>query len=109
MLDISNSYTGLSSIMLSFDGLRMQTVPSQNMNPRLGEIPYHSDSSNDLKSNTDDDYSVAVQSFIENLIRPTLAWNLEVSANLSGYGASNPQLSSAIKIITNRHTSATVV
>ena len=65
---------------------------------------YHSDSSNDLKSAADTDYSLAIPALIEVRLCGKLAWDLEMAANVAGYGSKWPAISSGLKIITNRHT-----
>ena len=77
---------------------------------RLGSgLLYHSDSTNDAKTNKDDDHSIAAQIFFEGLITQSLAWTVEMSANLAGYGAPNPQVSTALKIRTYKHTFSIVL
>ncbi len=65
---------------------------------------YHSDSSSDTKSTSDTSWSAAVQGNLEWRITPNLAWDAEVAANVLGYGAQWPQVATALKIITHRHT-----
>jgi len=72
-------------------------------------LMYHSDSSNDVKSELDDDYSFGVQALFDYRILPRLSWNIEMAANISGYGSAHPQISSAIKFLTHRHTFAIVL
>lgn len=70
---------------------------------------YHSDSSNEIKTNKDDDESLAVQGLMEFRICPTLALDVEMSANVSGYGSDNPQVRAGLKLFTHRHTFAVVL
>jgi len=90
----------------------LQLLASRTLKSRFrfgSGLLYHSESTNDTKTNLDDDYSVAAQALFEVLITPSLAWNVEMSANLSGYGSSNPQISSSLKILTYRHSFAIVL
>jgi hypothetical protein len=70
---------------------------------------YHSDSSNDVKSVNDDDFSIAVPAYLELRISPRFLINTEMVHSIAGYGSSRPVFSSGIKIITNRHTFAILV
>jgi hypothetical protein len=70
---------------------------------------YHSDSSNELKTNKDDDESFAVQGLMEFRILPNFALDLEMCAKVDGYGSDHPQLRAGFKYFTHRHTFAIVV
>jgi hypothetical protein len=77
---------------------------------RLGTgFLYHSDSSNDTKSDQDKNYSAAILSSLEIRILPQLAWGIEMSSNIAGYRSAHPQLSTAIKYLTDRHTFSLVL
>jgi len=65
---------------------------------------YHSDSSGATKTEKDDDYSIAAQAYTEMRFLDKLAWDVEICANMAGYGASQPQISTAIKYIFYDHT-----
>ncbi len=70
---------------------------------------YHSDSSDATKTAKDDDYSIAVPAYIEMRFLHNLAWNVEMSANIAGYGASHPQFSTAIEYIFYDHVLAIIL
>ncbi len=70
---------------------------------------YHSESSNEVKSVEDDEYSFAIPAYLEFRISPKFLFNVEAVHSIAGYGSSRPVFSSAVKIITNRHTFAILV
>jgi len=70
---------------------------------------YHSDSSGDLKSNDDDDASMAVLGLMEFRLMPWLAWDAELTGNVSGYSETEPAVSSSLKLFTYGHTFSLVV
>ena len=70
---------------------------------------FHSESSNDVKSSGDSACSAAVGGNLELRITPGLAWDLEIAANVLGYGASWPVMSTAVKFLTHRHSFSIVL
>jgi len=70
---------------------------------------FHSDSTNDSKTNLDKDWSIAVPEGVEVRILPWLAWDLEGCYAVAGYGSKYPVLTTAVKFLTNRHTFSLVV
>jgi len=72
-------------------------------------ILYHSDSSNETKSNKDVEHSIAIQALFEARLLHWLSWDVEMAANVGGYGSAHPQFRSGFKIITPRHTFALTV
>ncbi len=70
---------------------------------------YHTDSSGAGKTEKDDDYSIAAQAYTEIGFLDDFAWTVEISANMAGYGATHPQLSTAIKYVFHDHTFAIVL
>ncbi len=76
---------------------------------RLGSgLLYHSDSYNDDKLETDDDYSVAIPLLVEVRLTRRLAVNGELVPNVAGYGEDHPAFAMSLKIITHRHSFAVV-
>ncbi len=76
---------------------------------RLGSgLLYHSDSYNDDKLETDDDYSVAIPLLAEFRLTRRLAVNGELVPNVAGYGEDHPAFAMSIKVITHRHSFAVV-
>lgn len=69
----------------------------------------HSDSSNQAKSNADDDYSLAAGLALDLRILDNFAWGLEISQAVAGYSADNPVFTTGPKVITNRHTFSILV
>ncbi len=65
---------------------------------------FHSESSNEFKTNRDDAWSLAVPAWVDIRILSFLAWNVEIYANVAGYGSKYPAFASSVKFITNRHT-----
>jgi hypothetical protein len=65
---------------------------------------FHSDSSGAWKSTGDPDPSLAVAAWAEIRILSFLAWDLEVVQAVAGYAERFPTLSTAVKLITHRHT-----
>jgi hypothetical protein len=71
---------------------------------RLGTgFLYHSDSSNDVKSDRDSNSSSAFFSSLEFRILPQLAWSIEMSETVAGYHSAHPRISSSLKYLTDRH------
>ncbi len=70
---------------------------------------YHADSTHETKSASDTNWSLALPVTVELRLAPGLAWDAEAVVNLAGYGAARPVLSSALKLITHRHTFSVVV
>jgi len=70
---------------------------------------FHSDSSSDVKSTTDTNWSLAVPGGVEVRILPWLAWNVEASFRVAGYGAKWPAFSSALKFLSPRHVFALIL
>jgi len=67
-------------------------------------VLYHSDSSNPEKSDSDDEYSVAIPFSVEVNVTSHFVVNLEVAANVAGYGSEHPAVSSSAKFIVRGHT-----
>lgn len=67
---------------------------------------YHSNSSNSEKSNTDQHHSLAIPAYLEIRLKPSMVWNVEIVANISGYKSSRAVFSTAWKFITHRHSFA---
>ncbi len=67
-------------------------------------VMFHSDSSNDVKSVDDTEWSLGLGAQIEWRFLDWLAWDLEVGVNLAGYGSDWPALATSIKILSHRHT-----
>lgn len=87
----------------------LQILISRTFKDRLllgAGLLYHSDSSNDVKHATDDDYSTAIQAQMDIRVFPRFSWVLETSVNVAGYGAAHPRVTTALKILTHRHTFA---
>jgi len=72
-------------------------------------VMFHSDSSNDVKSVDDDDWSLGLGAQIEWRFLDWLAWDLEVGVNLAGYGSDWPAFATSLKILSHRHTFSIVV
>lgn len=72
-------------------------------------LMFHSDSTGELKTTTDTDWSLAIPAYLDVRILGWLAWNLEVTTNVAGYGEDWPCFASSLKFITNRHTFALVL
>lgn len=82
---------------------------------------FHSDSTNGVKSSSDDDWSLATAVIVDVRILGWLAWNVELGINVAGYGTREkqdaagedltayPSLSSSVRFVTSRHTFALVV
>jgi hypothetical protein len=82
---------------------------------------FHSQSSNGVKSNLDDRWSMAVPLLVDVRILGWLTWNLELTFNVAGYGTRNkrdttggaissfPDVASSVRFVTNRHTFALVM
>lgn len=83
---------------LFFDRLRIGTG-----------VMFHSDSTGELKTREDTDWSLAIPAYLDIRILGWLAWNLEVTTNVAGYGEDWPNFASSLKFITNRHTFALVL
>ena len=66
-------------------------------------LMFHSDSSGDVKSNRDTQWSLAVPGAVEIRILPWLAWNVEATFRVAGYGAKWPTFSTAWKFLSPRH------
>lgn len=67
-------------------------------------VMVHSDSSNDVKSVDDTNWSLALGAQIEWRFLDWLAWDLEVGVNLAGYGSEWPAFATSLKILSHRHT-----
>ena len=77
---------------------------------RLGTgLFFHSDSTDDSKFAEDTDWSLAVPAYLDIRILDWLAWNVEITATVAGFGARWPNFSSAVKFITSRHTFSLVL
>ncbi len=70
---------------------------------------FHTDSSSDLKSRVDEDYSAAVPVQLAIRLSRRFAWNLEIVPNVAGFGLAHPAISTSLKIITHRHTFSLIV
>ena len=66
-------------------------------------LMFHSDSSSDVKSNLDTQWSLAVPGSVEIRILPWLAWNVEATFKVAGYGAKWPSFSTAWKFLSPKH------
>ncbi len=64
---------------------------------------YHSDSSSATKTKEEEEYSIAAQAYTQIRFLDNFEWDVEISANMAGYGASHPQISTAIKYIFHDH------
>lgn len=73
-----------------------------------GGFLFHSESSNDRKSLSDDAYSGALALLVEWRFIDLLALNAEIAANVFGYGSKWPAFAFALEVITYRHTFALV-
>lgn len=77
---------------------------------RIGTgLAFHSNSTAEVKTKEDTDWSLAIPAYLSVRILDWLAWNLEVIANVAGYGADYPNFASSLEFITNRHTFALVL
>jgi hypothetical protein len=72
-------------------------------------VLFHSDSSNDVKSLDDPDWSLGVAAALEWRFLDWLAWTFELGANLAGYGSKWPVAATSIKVLTHRHSFSLVV
>lgn len=70
---------------------------------------YHSESSNDLKSNLDRNFSVAVPAQLELRLNSRFALEFETASNIIGYHAAHPIITGGLKILTNRHTFSIII
>lgn len=70
---------------------------------------FHSDSSNDTKTDRDDDHSLAVQALLDVRLISWISWNIEMAANVAGYGSGKPALATSVRFITHRHTFSVVL
>lgn len=71
-------------------------------------ILYHSDSSNEEKTDRDDQYSLAVPLQAELRLSSRVALDVETALSVAGYHSRYPTFSVAVKMITHRHTFAIV-
>jgi hypothetical protein len=77
---------------------------------RIGAgLMFHSDSTGELKTVDDTDWSLAIPAYLDIRILGWLAWNVEVTTNVAGYGERWPNFASSLRFITNRHTFALVL
>lgn len=67
-------------------------------------VLYHSESSNEEKMDTDDEYSVAIPAILDVKISDFLTWNVEVVSTVAGYDSEYPAISSSLKFIVHGHT-----
>jgi hypothetical protein len=65
-----------------------------------------SDSSSPLKTTADTNWSAAVGGLLDLRLASFLAVDVELVANVAGYGAAHPVIAAGAKLITNRHTFA---
>lgn len=70
---------------------------------------YHSESSNADKSDIDPAHSVAIPGLFELRLSPSLSLVVETVSGIDGYRSAHPVISSALKIITHRHTFSILV
>ncbi|HDS00422.1 MAG TPA: hypothetical protein ENO22_06955 [candidate division Zixibacteria bacterium] len=91
-----------------FGQLLMNRLFAHRLNIGSGLL-YHSESSNEVKSTEDDDFSVAIPAYVEFRISGRFMVNVEAVHSIAGYGSSRPVFSTGIKILTNRHTFAIMV
>ena len=93
-------------------GFLAQLVAQRSLFKRLNlalGVAFHSDSSGPGKARDDPNHSFALTGLIEVRIASFLAWNLEISASLFGYGAKWPAWSTSLKFLTPRHIFSLVV
>ena len=64
---------------------------------------YHSESSNDLKTALDDDYSIGLPVSVEIPLTNRVKMELETVFNVSGYGSPHPVCAFGLKYLTYRH------
>jgi len=77
---------------------------------RIGTgLMFHSDSTGERKSVDDTDWSLAIPAYLEVRILGWLAWNLEVTTNVAGWGDDWPNFASSLRFLTNRHTFSLVL
>ncbi len=91
-----------------FGQLLMNRLFFHRLNVGSGLL-YHSESSNEVKSTADDEYSLAIPAYVEFRISGRFLVNVEAVHSIAGYGSSRPVFSTGIKILTNRHTFAIMV
>ena len=65
---------------------------------------YHSQSSGEVKSTLDDEFSVAIPLQLEFRFNRMFIWEIEGAATVGGYGAPHPIIATSLKILTYRHT-----
>lgn len=76
---------------------------------------YHSESSNDLKSSIDRNFSAAIPAQLELRLNSKFALEFETASNIIGYRArdqkhqTHPIITTGLKILTNRHTFSIIV
>ncbi len=74
-----------------------------------GGFLYHSESSGESKALSDQHHSSAVAGYAEYRFSEKVLFNFEIVGNVSGFAAKQPAVSSAVKIITNRHSFAILI
>jgi hypothetical protein len=88
-----------------------QLIVSRPLRERLwlsSGVLYHSNASNDARTSRSQEYALAVPAALEVRLQTFLAWDAEASFNVAGHHAKYPVLSSALKIISYRHTFALI-
>ena len=88
-----------------------QLIVSRSLRERLwlsSGLLYHSNASNDVRTTRSQDYALAVPVALEVRLQTFLAWDAEASFNVAGHHAKYPVLSSALKIVSYRHTFALI-
>ena len=95
-----------------------QLIVSRSLRERLwlsSGLYYHSNATNEnrvdqnLQRPSGQAYALAIPVAVEVRLQTFLAWDAEASFNVAGYHAKYPVLSTAFKIITNRHTFALIM
>jgi uncharacterized beta barrel domain-containing protein DUF5777 len=77
---------------------------------RLGSgVLLHTESSSELKSVADDEYSIAIPLQLEVRINERFAWEAEAVTPVAGFKAPHPVISTSLKILTWRHTFSLIV
>ena len=94
-----------------------QLIVSRSLREHLwlsSGLLYHSNASNDVRTGQDPQrrsgqaYALAIPLALEVRLQTFLAWDAEASFNVAGYHAKYPVLSTALKIISYRHTFALI-
>jgi len=98
-------------------GAFAQLIVSRSLRERAwlsSGLLYHSNASNDVRTSQDPQrssgqaYALAVPVALEVRLQTFLAWDAEASFNVAGHHAKYPILSTALKIVSYRHTFALI-